>query len=103
MLDPTEESNVHTSIFPGSATNDIYDLDIDHDEPAPAEIDDEQIRNALASPLCPQESEAEAGLRQTYHSNEESLFKRSQSVSVSTARPVFRQTQKQKSSQEVDD
>ena len=67
------------------------------------EIDDEESRKALASPLFPQESEEEAGLRQTCHSNEERLLKRSQSISVSTGRPVCWQTQKRKSSKDCHD
>ena len=50
-LDISEEFNVHTSIFQSSDTNAIYHIDDDRDESAPAEIDDEQIRNVLTSPL----------------------------------------------------
>ena len=50
-LDISEEFNVHTSIFQSSDTNAIYHIDDDRDESAPAEIDDEKIRNVLTSPL----------------------------------------------------
>ena len=67
------------------------------------EVDDEHIRNALALPLFSQESEAEASLGQTYHYNEEGLFKDAQSILARTGQPVARLTQKRKSRQELDD
>ena len=53
------------------------------------------IRNALASPLYIQERQANASLRQTCHSNEESVFPSAQSILASTERPA----QKRMSSQ----
>ena len=80
VLDTSDEFNVHPSFFQSLDLNDIYNLDVKHEESAHAEIDDEHIRTALALPLFSQESEAEASLKQTYHSNEEGLFKGAQSV-----------------------
>ena len=65
VLDTSDEFNVHRSIFQSSDLNNIYNLGIDLEESANAEIDDEHIRDAFASPLFSQESVAEADLRQT--------------------------------------
>ena len=92
----SDEFNVYPSIFQSSDLNNICNLGIDLEESANAEIDDEHIRDAFASPLFLQESEAEADLRHTHthHSNEESLFKGAQSVLASTGRRVSGPTQK---------
>ena len=55
----------------------MYDLGIDREESANAELDDEHVGNALGSPLFTKESEAEASLAQTYHSNEAKFVERS--------------------------
>ena len=102
MLDASDEFEVYPLIFRSSNINDIYNLGADNEESANAEIDDEHIRNALTSPLFPQESEAEASLKQTYRSIEEGLFKSAQSV-ASMGRPVSWPTQKRKPNQELDD
>ena len=60
VLDTSDEFNVHRSIFQSSDLNNIYNLGIDLEESANAEIDDEHIRDAFASPLFSLESEAEA-------------------------------------------
>ena len=65
-------------------------------------IDDEHIRNMLASPLYLQEREASADLSQVYQSNEESLLPSSQSISISAGKPVALVSQKRKSRQELD-
>ena len=76
VTSPRCSTILRSSTFQSSDPNDMYILDVDHDESVPpTEIDDEQSRKALASPLFPQESEEEAGLRQTCHSNEEKLSK----------------------------
>ena len=59
------------SIFQGSDVNQIYYLGMDKEESANAELDDEHVGNALASPRFTKESDAEASPAQTYHSNEE--------------------------------
>ena len=51
VLDTSDEFNVHLSNFQSSDLNNIYNLGTDHKESPDAEIDDEHIRNALASPL----------------------------------------------------
>ena len=81
VTDTSDEFEVIPSFFQGSNVDTIHDLD-DHDaEPTDAEIDDKHFRNALALPLFSQDSEAEVNLRQTYHSNEECLFKGAVNVS----------------------
>ena len=99
----SDEFNVYPSIFQSSDLNNICNLGIDLEESANTEIDDEHIRDAFASPLFSQWSEAEADLRQTHHSNEESLIKGAQSVLASTGRRVSGPTQKRGSNQELDD
>ena len=66
------------SIFQGSDINQIYYLGIEGEKSTNAELDDEHVGNALASPLFTKESEAEASLAQTYHSNEENLLRGAQ-------------------------
>ena len=51
-------------------------------------MDDEHIRNMLASPLYLQEREASADLSQVYHSTEESLLPNSQSISTGTEKTL---------------
>ena len=51
VLDTSDEFNVHPSIFQSSVLNSTYNLGTDHKESTNAEIDDEHMRNALASPL----------------------------------------------------
>ena len=51
VLDTSDEFNVHPSIFQSLDLNNIYNFGTDYKESANAEIDDEHIRNALASPL----------------------------------------------------
>ena len=86
VTDTSDDFEVTPSYFEGS--NEIYD---------------EYIRNALVLSLSFQESEAEASLRQTYHYNEEGLFKGAQSILARTGQPVARLPQKRKSRQELDD
>ena len=104
MTDISEEFGVIPTLFQGSNIEIVYDLGDNDAESPNAEIDVEHIRNALALPLFfLQECEAEADLRQTYHSNEEGLFKVAQSILASTGHPVAWLTQKRKCSQELDD
>ena len=103
MTDTSGEFEAIPSLFQGSNVDPIYDLGGNDAESTDPEIDDEHIRYALALPLFSQESEAEAHLRQTYHSNEEGLFDVAQSILASTGQPVVWLTQKRKSSQELDD
>ena len=69
-MSPTGSTFLKRSTFiPQSSrahTNAIYHIDDDRDESVHAEIDDEQIRHVLISPLFFQEGEAGAGPRQTY-------------------------------------
>ena len=76
------------SIFLGSDINQIYYLGIEGEESTKAELDDEHVGNAVASTLFTKESEAEASLAQTCHSNEESLLRGAQSVSANTGQSV---------------
>ena len=89
------------SIFQGSDINQIYYLGIEGEESANAELDDEHVGNALASPLFTKESEAEASLAQTYHSNEENLLRGAQSALANTGQSVVWPT-KRKSSRELE-
>ena len=93
--DNSDDKEVSASFFQGSSITSIYDLGDNGAESPYVEIDDEHIRKALASPLYIQEREANASLRQTYHSSEESLLPSAQSILASTGRPV----QKRMSSQ----
>ena len=51
MTDTSDEFEVFPSFFQGSNVDTIYDLGDNDAESTDAEIDDEHIRNALASPL----------------------------------------------------
>ena len=102
LLGIPDDFEVLPSIFQGSDSNQLYNLRIDREESANAWIDDEHITTAVASPLFTQESEAEASLAQTYHSDEESLLRGAQSDLARTEQPVVWQT-RQKSSRESDD
>ena len=91
------------SIFKGSDLTQFYNYDTDKKESANAEIDDEHIRNAVASPLfTPEREAAEANLTQTYHSYVESLLRSAQSVSACSGQPVTWPT-RQTSSRELDE
>ena len=81
----------------------VYDLGDNEAESPGAEIDDEHIRNVLASSLYVQEREANASLRQAYHSDEESLLPGARSTLPGTGKPAAWLSQKRKSSQELDD
>ena len=72
----TDNSDIEVtnSTFQDSNVTSIYDLGDNGAESPDAEIDDEHVRNALASPLYIQEREANASLLQAYHSNEERLL-----------------------------
>ena len=89
------------SIFQGSHINQIYHLGIEGEESANAELDDEHVGNAFASPRFTKESEAEASLAQTYHSNEENLLRGAQSALANTGQSVVWPTQR-KSSRELE-
>ena len=88
LLGIPDDFEVLPSIFQGSDINQIYYLGIEGEESANAELDDEHVGNAVASPVFTQESEAEASLAQTYHSKEESLWREAQSVSANTEQSV---------------
>ena len=79
--DNLDDTEVNASFFQDSS---IYNLGDNGTESPDAEIDDEHIRNALASPLYMQEQEANASLRQAYHSNEASLQPGARSILAST-------------------
>ena len=51
MTDTSDEFEVFPSFFQGSNVDTIFDLGDNDAESTDAEIDDEHIRNALASPL----------------------------------------------------
>ena len=66
----------------------VYNLGDNGTESPDAGIDDEHIRKALTSSLTIQEQEAEANLRQAYHSYDESSFPGAPSILARTERPV---------------
>ena len=99
VTDNNDDVEVTTSIFQSSSVTSIYDLGDSGAESPDAEIDDEHVRNALASSLYIQEREANASLLQAYHSNEESLLPGARSILASTGEPVAWLSQKRKSSQ----
>ena len=99
----SDDFEVTASFFQGSNVETVNDLGDNDAESPDAEIDDEHIRNALALPLCTQEREVEASLRQIYHSHEGGLFQGAQSNLASTRQPVVWLTQKRKSCQELVD
>ena len=69
-------SRLFPTLFQSSNIETVRDLG-DNDAASPnAEIDDEHIGNAPASPLFSRECEAEADLRHTYHSNEKRFVSR---------------------------
>ena len=97
-----EDFEAVTSFFQGSNVKTINNFG-DNDAKYPdAEIDDENTRNSLDSPLYLQEREASASLLQVYHSQRESLFQGAQSILASTGKPVNWMSQKRKSNQELD-
>ena len=103
VTDTSDDFEVIHSFFQRSHVETVYDSG-DNDAKSPnAETDDEHIRNALALPLYIQEREANASLRQAYHSNEESLLPGARSILAGTGQPVAWLTQERKSSQELDD
>ena len=101
VTDNSDDFQVTASVFQRSSVKTVHDLGDDDAETPDAEIDDEHIRNALTLPLYTQEREADAFLRQTYHSNEEGLFPGAESSLASTAKPVAWLTQERKSSRSL--
>ena len=69
--------------------------------PPESDLDDEQIRALLASPLYLQEREERADRLQVYHSVRESLMLSSSQDPKSTEKPVVLFPSKSKSSQEA--
>ena len=84
VSDNFDETEVTPSVFQSSSVTSLYDLGDNSTESPDPEIDDEHIRNTLASPLYIQERGANASLKRTYHSNEESSFPGAQSILAST-------------------
>ena len=70
VIDNFDYSETYTAIF----QNDPVDIDTEPSYSFDAELDDELIRKALASPMFTREREESAILRQTYHSHQESLL-----------------------------
>ena len=103
VTDNSDDFQVTASVFQRSSVKTVYDLGDNDAETPDAEIDDEHIRNRLTLPLYTQEREADAFLRQTYHSNEEGLFPGAESSLATTVHPVAFFTQERKSSHELDD
>ena len=81
MPDNFDDIEVTTSIFQSSSVGD------NSTESPDPEIDDEHIRNALASPLYIQKRGANASQSQVYHCNEESLLPGAQSIFAGTEDP----------------
>ena len=79
--DNFDDIEVTTSIFQSSSVGD------NSTESPDPEIDDEHIRNALASPLYIQKRGANASQSQVYHSNEESSLPGAQSIFAGTEDP----------------
>ena len=83
------------------------DIDTEPSYSIDAELDDEFIRKAPSSPLFTEEREESANLRQTYHSQEESLLPAQSSFTrTSTGKPVYEPSsnlsQKRKSSRDLE-
>ena len=97
-----DEKEVIRSIFHSSSVTSLCVLCENSTPSFDPGIDDEHIRNMLASPLYLQEREASADLSQVCHSTEESLLPSSQSISTSAGKPVALMSQKRKSRQELD-
>ena len=70
QLDNFDYPETYAAIF----QDEPVDMDTEPSYSCDAELDDELIGQALSSPLCIQEREEPANLRQTYHSHEESLL-----------------------------
>ena len=83
-----DDFEVFPSIFHSSSVRSVYDLGENNTTSFDPEMDDEHIRNMLASPLYLQEREASADMPQVYHSNEESLLPSSQSISTSAVKAL---------------
>ena len=86
QLDNFDHSETCTAIF----QNESVDIDAEPSYSFDAEFDDELIRKALSSPLFTQEREEPVNLRQTYHSQEESLLPaQSFFARASSGRPAY--------------
>ena len=70
VIDNSDYSETFSAIFQNESVDIATELPCSFD----AELDDELHRKALSSPLFTQEREEPANLRQTYHSQEESLL-----------------------------
>ena len=85
VTDTSCEFEVFPSFFQRSNVDTICDLGDDNVSPP---------MPRLTTSTSEMRLETEANLRQTYHSNEESLFEGAQSISASTGQPVAWLTQK---------
>ena len=86
VIDNFDYSETYTAIF----QNDPVDIDTEPSYSFDAELRDELIRKALASPMFTREREESAILRQTYHSHQEGLLPaQSFFTRTSTERPVY--------------
>ena len=79
-----EDFDTNASVYHSSDPDVIYRTDDDRDELVSTEIEDEQIKVALASRLSLQESDAEGDMGQVFHSN---VLNRFQQVRSTRSRP----------------
>ena len=93
VTDNFDEREVTASIFHSSSVKSKMKLAITVWRPQ-TEIDDEHIRNQVASPLYIQERAANASLMQAYHCTEESLLPGARSILAGTEKPVAWLSQK---------
>ena len=93
VSDNSDENEVTPPNFQSSSVTSIFDLG----DNSTASLDDEHIRNTLASPLYLHERGANAD----HHSNEESLLPGAQSILTRTGKPVALLSQKRNFSQEL--
>ena len=102
LFDIPEDFEGLDTIFRGANLTQLSNCDMDSNKPVTTEVGDEDLRNAVASPLLTQESGERADVTQTYHSNEDGLLRSVPSILVSTEQPVPLSAS-QKSSQELGD
>ena len=102
MFDIPEDFEGLDTIFRGANLTQLSNCDMDSKKPVTTQVDDEHLRNAVATPLLTQESGERTDVTQTYHSNEEGLLRSAPSILVSTEQPVPLSAS-QMSSQELGD
>ena len=100
-----QETRIHVSNHYSSTDQekpDTYDSAQNLVTPPPeSDLDDEQIRDLLASPHYPQEREANAERSQLYHSERENMMSSPSQDPASTGKPVELISSQNRSNQEM--